>query len=134
MDEAAALLARSRYLNLGTYRRSGAVVDTPLWFAARGALLVAFTQATSGKLKRLRASPRARVAACDVRGKAEGPWLEARARIVSDPVRAEADLDLLRERYGWQFRALELGARLSGRRRTWAVLEIELLAASPTGS
>jgi len=61
---AAELLTRSRYLNLGTYRRSGTVVDTPLWFAARGNVLVAFTQRGSGKVKRLRTSPRARVAAC----------------------------------------------------------------------
>jgi PPOX class probable F420-dependent enzyme len=134
MEDAAAVLAGSRYLNLGTYRRSGTVVDTPLWFAKRGDQLIAFTQAGSGKLKRLRASPRARVAACDVRGRLEGPWLEARAQIVADPVRAEAGLDVLRRRYGWQFRALELGARLSGRRRTWTVLEIELLAAARTGS
>src|SRR5262249_14159414 len=129
-DTAAALAERSRYLNLGTYRRSGAVIDTPLWFAVMGMNLVAFTQRASGKVRRLALTPRARVAACDVRGKLRGEWREARAHVIADPARAEAALDALRARYGWQFRALELPARLTGRRRGWAVLEIELLDSS----
>jgi uncharacterized protein len=134
MLDAAGYLARSRYLNLGTYRRSGAVVDTPLWFAARNGRLVAFTQAGSGKVKRLRASPRARVAPCDVRGRLRGEWQAARVQIAGDAQRAEAGLDALRARYGWQFRVLEAIARLGGRRRSWAVIEIELGAGPSAGS
>jgi PPOX class probable F420-dependent enzyme len=130
-DTAAALAARSRYLNLGTFRRSGARVDTPLWFALLGPALVAFTQGASGKVKRLRATPRVRVAACDARGALRGDWLEGRARVIADPLRAEAALAALRDRYGWQFRLLELFARLGGRRRGWAVLEIELVDSPP---
>jgi hypothetical protein len=119
-----AALLRSNYLNLGTYRRSGASVDTPVWFAAHGRELVAFTQRESGKVKRLRNSARARIAACDARGRLTGPWLEVTARVIEDPERAEAAIGALRRRYGLQFRALEFFARLAGRRRSWAVLEI----------
>jgi hypothetical protein len=130
-DAAAALLARSRYLNLGTYRRSGALVETPLWFALRAdGILVAFTQAGSGKVKRLRAMPSVRVAPCDARGQLRGPWQEARAQLAPDPARARAGLDALRARYGWQFRLLELGATLSGRRKGWVVIELELPASA----
>ena len=134
MLDAAAFEARSRYLNLGTYRRSGAAVDTPLWFALRAGELVVFTQGGSGKVKRLRASPRARVAPCDVRGRLEGEWQAARAQIVADRASAEAGLDALRARYGWQFRALETFARLSGRRRSWVVIEIALENGARGGS
>ena len=119
-----AALLRSSYLNLGTFRRSGAAVDTPVWFAAHGRVLVAFSQRESGKVKRLRNSPRARIAACDVRGRLTGPWLEVSARVIEDPERAEAALGALRARYGLQFRLLELFARLTGRRKGWAVLEL----------
>ena len=134
MLDASAFEARFRYLNLGTYRRSGAVVDTPLWFALRSGVLVVFTQDGSGKVKRLRASPRARVAPCDVRGRLEGEWQAARAQIVPDRARAEAGIDALRARYGWQFRVLETFARLSGRRRSWVVIEIALDGAERAGS
>jgi hypothetical protein len=135
MADAAALLARSRYLNLGTYRRSGAVVDTPLWFALRAdGIVVAFTQAGSGKVKRLRAMPSVRVAPCDARGRLRGSWQEAHAQLAPDPARTAAGLDALRARYGWQFRLLELGATLASRRRGWVVIEIELSAGARGGS
>jgi PPOX class probable F420-dependent enzyme len=130
-DPAATLEAQSRYLNLSTFRRDGSAVDTPLWFAARDGRLLAFTHAGSGKVKRLRRSPRARVAPCDLRGRPLGPALEASARLVDDAARAESIFAALRRRYGWQFRLLELGARLGGRRRAWTALEIEL--APPVG-
>jgi len=128
-----AALLRSRYLNLGTYRRSGAIVDTPLWFAPHGRVLVAFTQRGSGKVKRLHNSPRARIAACNARGGLTGPWIDVAARVIEEPERAEAAIGALRARYGLQFRTLELLAWLAGRRRGWAVLEIAP-ALQPTGS
>jgi|SRR5262245_53417423 len=134
MLDASAFEGQSRYLNLGTWRRSGEVVDTPLWFARQAGALVVFTQGGSGKVKRLRASPRARVAPCDVRGRLLGEWQAARAQVVPDRARAEAGIDALRARYGWQFRILEAFARLSGRRRTWAVIEIALENAPLGGS
>jgi PPOX class probable F420-dependent enzyme len=87
-------------------------------------VLVAFTQAASGKVKRLRALPRVRVAPCDARGGLLGPWQEAHAQLAPDPARAQAGLSALRARYGWQFRLLELGATLAGRRKGWVVIEI----------
>jgi PPOX class probable F420-dependent enzyme len=134
VDSAAEWPTRSRYLSLGTYRRSGAVVDTPLWFADFGGALVAFTQRESGKVKRLRRTARARVAPCDVRGRLRGDWQEARAQVVSDPARAERAIAALRARYGWQFRLLEGFARLSGRRSGWAVIEIVPVAGAPAGT
>jgi PPOX class probable F420-dependent enzyme len=81
---ALAQFARAKYLNLETYRKDGAAVRTPLWFAMSedGGTLYAFTLAGSGKVKRIRRSARARIAPCDFRGNPRGTWLSAQARLV----------------------------------------------------
>ena len=61
------MLERETYLSLATYRRDGRSVETAVWFAAEGSSLWVFTARDSGKVKRLRNSPRSRVAACDAR-------------------------------------------------------------------
>jgi hypothetical protein len=48
LDEIAAL-DRHRYLSLATFRRSGAEVRTPVWFAAAGGRLWVMTGGDSGK-------------------------------------------------------------------------------------
>ncbi|MCI0348550.1 MAG: PPOX class F420-dependent oxidoreductase [Acidobacteriales bacterium] len=75
-------LASEKYFNLETYRRDGTPVRTPLWFAAdpaSGEFYIS-TPASSGKVKRMRRYPRARVAACDFSGNIKGEWLAAEAR------------------------------------------------------
>jgi len=49
-------------LSLATFRKSGAEVATPVWFAASDGNLYVFTAGDSGKVKRLRHTARARVA------------------------------------------------------------------------
>jgi PPOX class probable F420-dependent enzyme len=117
----AVALDEHRYLSLATFRRNGAEVATPVWFAASGNRLYVFTAGESGKVKRLRHSSRARVAPCDARGRVSGPWRDATARLVDDRgaiVRARA---ALHAKYGWQLVLLDFGARLTGRiqRRAW---------------
>jgi uncharacterized protein len=117
---------RSRYLSLATYRASGAEVATPVWFVSLDGTLYVFTADSSGKVKRLRRSPRARVAPCDARGHPRGSWRDATARVVTDATvirRAQAAFD---EKYGWQKRLLDLGSRLSGRIRHRAWIAIDL--------
>ena len=101
-------LDRHRYLSLATFRRSGAEVRTPVWFAATGGKLYVFTAGDSGKVKRLRHSPRARVAPCDARGGVLGDWREATARIVTDRVLIDSARTALRAKYRWQLRILDL--------------------------
>jgi PPOX class probable F420-dependent enzyme len=76
-----------RYLNLETFRKSGAGVRTPVWFAAAPAgapdagTIYVYTMAGSGKAKRIRRHPAVKVAACGARGTVTGPWIDARAEI-----------------------------------------------------
>jgi PPOX class probable F420-dependent enzyme len=96
-----------KYLNLVTYRRSGAAVPTPMWFVEEGGVLYVRTPAKSGKVKRLRNNPRVRVVASDGRGGPKGAWIEGRARIVDD-VQAERVNRLVHRKYGWRKKLIEL--------------------------
>ena len=80
-----ATLDRQRYLSLATFRRSGAEVRTPVWFAATDGKIYVFTAGESGKVKRLRHSSRARIAPSDMRGNVRGEWSDVTARIITDP-------------------------------------------------
>jgi PPOX class probable F420-dependent enzyme len=120
--------ARERYVSLATFRRDGREVRTPVWIAGDGSRLYVYTNAKSGKAKRVRANGRARLAACDARGKLRAPeaWIDARARLATDePTRARGFAALARK-YGWQMSLALLFSRLGGRYRDRAILELEV--------
>jgi hypothetical protein len=121
-----ATLDRHRYLSLATFRRSGAEVRTPVWFAAADGKIYVFTAGESGKVKRLRHSSRARVAPSDMRGNVRGEWYDAAARIVTEPRVIERAHAALRAKYGWQMWVGDLFSRLTGRiqRRAWIEIEV----------
>jgi PPOX class probable F420-dependent enzyme len=80
---------RNKYLSLESFRKNGQGVRTPVWFAGDPAIgtpqkLYVYSEADSGKAKRIRRNSRVRIAPCDMRGKLLGDWIEARAEIVAD--------------------------------------------------
>jgi len=111
---------------LVTFRRTGAEVRTPVWFAAVDGKLYLFTAGESGKVKRLRHSSRARVAPSDMRGWVHGEWQDVAARIVTEPRVIERAHAALRAKYGWRARLGDLFSRLTGRIRRRAWIEIEV--------
>ena len=119
-------LDQHRYMTLSTFRRSGAEVATPVWFAEAGGRLYVFTAGDSGKVKRLRHSSRARVAPSDARGRVQGVWRDATARLVSEPAAIERAHAALRAKYGWQMWLTDLVSRLAGRIRRRAWIEISV--------
>lgn len=121
-----AALDRQRYLALATFRRSGAEVSTPVWFAAMDGRLYVFTAGDSGKVKRLRHSSRARIAPSDGRGNVRGEWWDAEARLVTAPRVIERAHAAMRAKYGWQAWVGDLFSRLTGRlpRRAWIEIEV----------
>jgi len=95
--------AGRKYLNLETFRRSGEGVRTPVWFAAapreQGARkLYIYTIGNTGKVKRIRNNPRARIAPCDMRGRLLGDWVDARAEILQGEEAAQG-MRLLNRKY-----------------------------------
>jgi PPOX class probable F420-dependent enzyme len=115
-----------KYLSLETFRKSGAGVRTPVWFAAApieaGALkLYVYTTDNSGKAKRLRRSGAVRIAPCDARGNVTGPWIDARAGIVGKD-EFERGMRLLNRKYWPMKQILDLSVLLFPRHRRVMIL------------
>jgi PPOX class probable F420-dependent enzyme len=119
-------LGRESYVNLATFRKSGKEVWTPVWIAPDGDRLVVYTNATSGKVKRIRNGARVRLAPCDVRGGLRGDWVEGRAHMVDEPGELDRALGAVVRKYGWQMRLALFVSRLSGRYEDRAAIEIRL--------
>ncbi|MGR8920751.1 MAG: PPOX class F420-dependent oxidoreductase [Gammaproteobacteria bacterium] len=126
MSEAAADLGAARYVSLATFRRNGAEVRTPVWVVGLDATLYCFSAGDAGKVKRVRANGRARVASCDARGGSLGAWHEATARLVDDATLGARVYAALRRKYGWQMALLDWLARLTGRLGRRQVIAIEV--------
>ena len=89
-----------KYLNLETYRKSGEDMRTPLWFVEDGGVFYAQTLSNTGKVKRVRRQPRAKLVPCDRRGGAEGEWVEGEAWIVRGAEKERLIDEMLNEKYG----------------------------------
>jgi len=108
----------NRYLNLESFRKSGQGVRTPVWFAGdpvggHPQTLYVYSEADSGKAKRIRRNSRVRIAPCNMRGKLLGDWIEARAEIVTGE-EAEHGVRLVTEKYFWK-RLFDLFSRFKRR-------------------
>ena len=116
----------ARYVSLETFRKDGTGVKTPVWAAPLDGRLVVFSEGASYKVKRLRNNPKMRVAACDVRGKVRGEWIEGTGRILENPEDIARALKALRAKYGYQSAVTDFFARLTGRFERRAYLELTL--------
>ena len=96
---------------------------TPVWFAEADGVLYVYSVADAGKVKRIRANPRARIAPCDLRGNLKGDWVDAQARIV-DGEEAKHGHALLNRKYRPWKTIGDFFSRLRGRRQ--AILAIRV--------
>ena len=118
-------LENANYISLATFRKNGAEVATPVWFAPLNKVYYAFSAGDAGKVKRLRNSPKARLAPCDMRGKVLGEWTEANAYLVVDPDERESAHAALVKQYGWQMRLLDCMSKIGGRYNSREFIRIE---------
>jgi uncharacterized protein len=106
-------LIRSRYLSLTTYRADGSEVSTPVWVVSDDdRRLLVWTGENAGKVKRVRRNPSVLVAPCTLRGRETGARVSGQARVLPQDA-LPLVVDLLRKKYGWQKKALELADRVS---------------------
>jgi uncharacterized protein len=99
-------LDKQNYLNLETFRKNGAGVRTPVWFAAdpttdlrsRDAKLYIYTVENTPKVKRVRKNPRVKIAPCNRTGGLQGDWIDANAKVV-EGAEAARGLKLLSQKY-----------------------------------
>ena len=116
-------LAGGRYVRLSTFRKSGAVVPTPVWFARLGKNLYVVTGRNTGKVKRIRNNPGVAVAPSDFRGRPKGPEMRAVAGVTDEQRGGPADR-ALRGKYGWQYRVFEVVEGLRGATDDLVYLEL----------
>jgi PPOX class probable F420-dependent enzyme len=98
-----------------------------VWIAELAGRYYVFSAGDAGKVKRIRATARVRLAACDARGKVRGAWIEGRARIVSEAALVVEVRKALRRKYGLVMILTDMMASLTGRMRRRAYIEIELV-------
>ena len=127
-------LAKQRYVSLTTFRRDGTAAAVPVWVVSDdGERLLVWTGADTWKVKRIRRNPRVLIAPADYRGRELGPRAEAQARVLGPEAEAVV-VPLLRRKYGWQRRALDIQGRLTSllrRRPSAAPVYLELSEADP---
>jgi uncharacterized protein len=107
-------LAGKRYISLTTFRRNGEPVATPVWFVDLAGTLYVYSDATAGKVKRIRNDQRVEIAACTIRGTITGPTLIGEARIVTDQREIATAKAAINAKYGLTRSLLGLANKITG--------------------
>ncbi|MBC8335412.1 MAG: PPOX class F420-dependent oxidoreductase [Anaerolineales bacterium] len=112
------------YITIETFRKSGIGVRTPVWFAKDENAFYVWTEANSGKAKRIRRDGAVKIAPSTARGEPVGEWVGAQATADSSPEALAHNIKLMKKKYGLAF----LGFRLMGklRKANYTAIKIEL--------
>ena len=94
---------KQQYLNIETFRKNGQGVKTPVWFVQDGEALQVWTQAGSGKAKRIRNNGTVRVAPSTGSGEPIGEWMDAHAQTNESPEAVKHVEKLMQKKYGVMF-------------------------------
>ena len=107
-DSAFAALGNEQFLSLTTFRKSGERVSTPMWVAREGDALIMFTPQASGKVKRLRNSPRVELRPCDRFGRVKDGVepVAGMAEVLTDEDSRERATGIIRRKYGLGYRVV----------------------------
>jgi uncharacterized protein len=105
---------KQSYLNIETFRKSGQGVKTPVWFAQDGNMLYVWTQADSGKAKRIRNNGTVNIAPSTGSGQPLGEWLPAKAQTNEAPEAIKQVEKLMKKKYGIMFHIFGFLGRMRG--------------------
>lgn len=105
---------KQQYLNIETYRKNGKAVKTPVWFAQDGETLRIWTQADSGKVKRIHRDGKVRINPSTASGEPLGEWIDARAVTFDSCGELNRTEMLFRKKYGWIFSVLGWFGKMRG--------------------
>ncbi len=117
-------LKNAQYINLGTFRKDGRCVETPVWFAQADNFLYVFTNNQSGKVKRLRNSPQCRIAPCTFSGSVTGSWQDATALLLDSQEAIKTAHATLRKKYGLSMLFADCGSTLIGKIKQRSYIQI----------
>jgi PPOX class probable F420-dependent enzyme len=109
-----AALGDEQYLSLTTFRKSGERVSTPMWVVRDGDALIMFTPEASGKVKRLRNSPRVELRPCNRMGRVKDGVepVGGVAEVLTDEDSLERATGMIRRKYGLGYRVVMAIERL----------------------
>lgn len=116
---------QQKYLNLETFRKNGQGVKTPVWFAQEGNALFVWTEAGSGKVKRIRRDGSVRIAPSTGAGEPLGEWLPAHAQTDDSPAALQHIQTLMRKKYGLSFDAFNLLGKLRKSKPTSIKIQVD---------
>ena len=113
-DSAFAALGDEPFLSLTTFRKSGERVSSAMWVARDGDALIMFTPESSGKVKRLRNSPRVELRPSNRMGRVkEGVEpVVAMAEVLTDEDTLERATGMIRRKYGLMYQVIMAIERL----------------------
>ena len=97
-----------QFLALETFRKSGLGVKTPVWFARDGDALYIWTEAQSGKAKRIRINPDVKIAPAKADGTPVGEWIPAKAQADESDQAMKHVKGLFKKKYGMMFNIFAL--------------------------
>ena len=103
---------KQKYLNIETFRKNGQGVKTPVWFVEDGEALLVWTQAGSGKAKRIRGDGTVRVAPSTGSGDPVGEWIPAHALADESPETIQRLEKMMKKKYGVMFNIFGFLGRL----------------------
>jgi PPOX class probable F420-dependent enzyme len=106
-------VSKSEYVLLTTFTKDGTPKPTAIWVAPIGDRVVAITQGTSWKVKRIRNTPRVTIAECDRGGKPKGDGVEAVATVLDKSANG-ATYDAIGKRYGLIGKTFNVFSKLRG--------------------
>jgi PPOX class probable F420-dependent enzyme len=91
---------KNKYLNLETFRKSGAGVKTPVWFVQDAGSLYVKTLLRSGKVKRIRNNPQVKLVPSHANGKPKGSWQSGSGSLVEEAALKDRVEQLYEKKYG----------------------------------
>lgn len=115
------------FMSLTTFRKSGAAVATPVWFAQEEDRLYVFSDIHAGKVKRIRHTPGVTVAPCKYSGEVVGDALPAMARMLAGEEARHASA-VMNRKYGLQKRLIDFWDWLRRKQDQTLYLEIRPVA------
>jgi PPOX class probable F420-dependent enzyme len=116
---------KQKYLNIETVRKNGQAVKTPVWFAQDGETLLIWTQADSGKAKRIRRNSKVRVVPSTMAGEPVGKWINATASADDSPEAIKYVSEKFSKKYGMQFSMFGLLGKARGAKYTTLKIHLE---------
>jgi uncharacterized protein len=117
-------VSKSEYVLLTTFTKDGKPKPTAIWVAPIGDRVVAITQGTSWKVKRIRNTPRVTIAECDRGGKPKGEAVDAVATVLDKSANG-ATYDAIGKRYGLIGKAFNLFSKVRGGMENNVTIELK---------